>query len=312
MAVPIPDCAIRTQDLRKVYSLRGRHPVEALKGFNLEIPRGSIFGLLGPNGAGKSTFINIIADLVKKTSGTAKVWGYDIDHQRRQASACVGIVPQELTIDPFFTPRETLDLQAGYYGVPTAERQTSSILAALGLADKAETYTRRLSGGMRRRLMVAKALVHQPPVIILDVPTAGVDVELRSQLWEYVRELNTKGTTVVLTTHYLEEAESMCRNIAILNEGEIVAQSSMKALLKKAQHQVLIFECVESLPSSISIKHCECEILDEHSLQISLPESTTISDVITKLLLQNISVANVRSAQNRLENLFLSLTSKAN
>ena len=195
--------AIEARTLRKVYKASGNQPAkEALKGIDLAIPRGSIFALLGPNGAGKSTFINILAGLVIKTSGAASVWGFDIDVNPRQARASIGVVPQELNIDPFFTPAEVLEMQAGLYGVPKRERRTMEILAAMGLEDKADAYARTLSGGMRRRLLVAKAMVHNPPVLILDEPTAGVDIELRRQLWDYVKGLHARGTTIVLTTYY--------------------------------------------------------------------------------------------------------------
>src|SRR5262249_4201768 len=195
-----PSEAVAVRSLNKVY----RGGQAALIDIDLDIPRGCLFGLLGPNGAGKSTLINILAQLVRKTSGKAAVWGYDIDSRPRMAASAIGVVPQELNIDPFFTPRELLDLQAGLYGVPRSERRTMEILQRLRLADKAEAYARSLSGGMRRRLLMAKAMVHNPPVLVLDEPTAGVDVELRQQLWAYVRDLNRSGTTVLLTTHYLE------------------------------------------------------------------------------------------------------------
>jgi ABC-type Na+ transport system ATPase subunit NatA len=187
------------------------------------VRRGSIFGLLGPNGAGKSTFINILAGLTRKTAGSVRIWGVDIDERPRQARAAIGVVPQELAADVFFTPRESLEVQAGFYGVPKGERRTDEVLAALGLSDKADSYVRSLSGGMKRRLMVAKAMVHHPPVLILDEPTAGVDVELRRQLWTYVRGLHAQGVTIVLTTHYLEEAQELCDTIAIVNRGQVVA-----------------------------------------------------------------------------------------
>ncbi|MEJ2016406.1 MAG: ABC transporter ATP-binding protein, partial [Limibacillus sp.] len=207
----LPENAVEARGLDKVYRASGKTGEKhALKAVDLTIPRGGIFGLLGPNGAGKSTFINILAGLVNKTGGSAAIWGYDIDRQTRQARASIGVVPQELNIDPFFTPFELLELQAGLYGVPPKERQTMDILERLGLADKSDAYARTLSGGMRRRLMVAKAMVHNPPVLVLDEPTAGVDIELRQQLWSQVRELNESGVTIVLTTHYLEEAEELC------------------------------------------------------------------------------------------------------
>jgi ABC-2 type transport system ATP-binding protein len=220
----LPDHAIEATGLVKTYAATKTTPEKtALNGIDLKIPRGSIFGLLGPNGAGKSTFINILAGLTRKTGGTVKIWGRDIDERPRDARAAIGVVPQELAADVFFTPRESLETQAGMYGVPKKERRTDELLAALGLTDKADAYVRQLSGGMKRRLMVAKAMVHNPPVLILDEPTAGVDVELRRQLWNYVVGLNRLGVTIVLTTHYLEEAQELCDQIAIVNRGEVVA-----------------------------------------------------------------------------------------
>src|SRR6201999_1545360 len=216
----LPDYAIEARGLVKTYAATKTTPeMQALKGLDLQIPRGSIFGLLGPNGAGKSTFINILAGLTKKTAGTIRIWDRDIDERPRDARAAIGVVPQEISADPFFTPRESLEVQAGLYGVPAKERHSDELLAALGLADKSKAYVRQLSGGMKRRLMVAKAMVHRPPVLILDEPTAGVDVELRRQLWDYVVGLNRHGVTVVLTTHYLEEAQELCDTIAIINKG---------------------------------------------------------------------------------------------
>jgi len=224
MSTPAPENAIEVRGLVKTYpATRRTGPKEALKGIDLDVPRGSILGLLGPNGAGKSTFINILAGLVIKTSGTVRIWGFDQDRNPRQARAAIGVVPQELNIDPFFNPIESLEVQAGLYGVPKSERRSMEILGRVGLAEHARAYARSLSGGMRRRLLVAKALVQNPSVLVLDEPTAGVDIELRRMLWDYVRELHASGTTVILTTHYLEEAEAMCDRIAILNEGSLVA-----------------------------------------------------------------------------------------
>ncbi|MGH6913837.1 MAG: ABC transporter ATP-binding protein, partial [Geminicoccales bacterium] len=235
-----PALAIEVEGLRKVYRGARRQPAkEALKGIDLAVPRGSIFGLLGPNGAGKSTLINILAGLVIKTEGRARIWGFDIDQHPRRARRSIGVVPQELNLDPFFTPRETLDIQAGLYGVPKRERRTGEILAAVGLADKADAYARTLSGGMRRRLLVAKALIHRPPVVVLDEPTAGVDVELRRSLWSYMRRLNAEGVTVVLTTHYLEEAEAMCEKIAIIDRGAVVACDDKERLIRRLDEKQL-------------------------------------------------------------------------
>ena len=308
-----PEFAIRARELRKIYSAGGRDPVEALRGIDLDIPRGSIFGLLGPNGAGKSTFINILADLVNKSSGTVEIWGSDIDHNRRQASAAIGIVPQELTIDPFFTPRETLDLQAGYYGVPASERRTGEILVALGLADKAEAYTRRLSGGMRRRLMVAKALVHRPPILVLDEPTAGVDVELRAQLWDYVRNLNGQGTTILLTTHYLEEAERMCDRIAIINNGNVVACDETSNLVQKLDRKEISITVTEGLSEiPLSLHGLGAQLASARTLVIQYrPSEMEIAEVLAAVDSAGLSVADLSVTEPALEDLFLEITRKA-
>ncbi|MEM9010250.1 MAG: ABC transporter ATP-binding protein [Pseudomonadota bacterium] len=237
----MPENAIEISGLRKVYAASGREPAkEALVGLDLNVPAGAIFGLLGPNGAGKSTTINILAGLVTKTAGSVRIWGFDQDVNPRQSRASIGIVPQELNFDPFFSPYATLELQAGLYGVPASDRRTTEILAAVGLADKANAYTRALSGGMRRRLLVAKAMVHSPPVLVLDEPTAGVDLELREQLWAYVRELNAAGTTIILTTHYLEEAQEMCDRIAIIDRGRLVANAPTPELLARLDAKALV------------------------------------------------------------------------
>ena len=233
--------ALQAKGLSKTYKAVGPTAAkQALKGIDLAVPRGSIFGLLGPNGAGKSTFINILAGMVVKSGGMAEIWGFDIDKNPRQARASIGIVPQELSIDPFFTPGEIMDLQAGMYGVPKSQRRTLEILTAMGLDDKLDAYARTLSGGMRRRLLVAKALVHNPPVLVLDEPTAGVDIELRRQLWDYVIELNKAGVTIVLTTHYLEEAEELCDTIAIIDQGELRACDSTQNLLAQIDNKTIL------------------------------------------------------------------------
>ncbi|MCL5776068.1 ABC transporter ATP-binding protein [Limibaculum sp. FT325] len=237
----MPRNAIEVRALVKTYAASGREPAKtALRGVDLDIPAGSIFGLLGPNGAGKSTFINILAGLVTKTSGSVRIWGFDQDVNPRQSRAAIGVVPQELNIDPFFTPIDLLEVQAGLYGVPKSRRHSMEILTRVGLADKARAYPRTLSGGMRRRLLVAKAMVHAPHVLVLDEPTAGVDIELRQMLWDHVRELNAAGTTVILTTHYLEEAETMCDRIAIINHGELVACEDTPALLGRIDVKTLV------------------------------------------------------------------------
>ncbi|MEO8141742.1 MAG: ABC transporter ATP-binding protein, partial [Sphingomicrobium sp.] len=249
MSEPNPDHApaIRIESLSKTYA-GGK---VALDDVSFDVPRGQIFGLLGPNGAGKSTIINILAGMVTKSSGTANVWGFDIDAHPRNAKRSIGIVPQEILFDPFFTPREALELQAGLYNVPKAKRITDQLLAAVRLTDKADAYARTLSGGMKRRLLVAKAMVHSPPILVLDEPTAGVDIELRQQLWDYVRQLNRDGVTVVLTTHYLEEAEQLCDRIAIINHGKLIANEPTRELIAKAQDKAVVVEIdrdIEAVP----------------------------------------------------------------
>src|SRR4028118_1777142 len=228
--------AIRIEGLGKTYAGGKR----ALDGVSLEIAQGEFFGLLGPNGAGKSTLINILAGLVTKSEGTAEIWGFDIDRHPRNAKLSIGVVPQEILFDPFFTPREALEIQAGLYGVPAKERRADALVAAMRLTDKATAYARTPAGGMKRRLLVAKAMVHSPPILVLDEPTAGVDIELRHELWDYVRQLNADGVTVVLTTHYLEEAEQLCDRIAIINNGRVIANEPTRELIAKAQEKAVV------------------------------------------------------------------------
>ena len=234
--------AIRIDTLVKRYdpSGPGDEGKLALKGVSFDVPQGGVFGLLGPNGAGKSTIINILAGLVRKTSGSAQIWGFDIDGQPRNAKRSIGIVPQEIVFDPFFTPFEVLENQGGFYGIPAKDRRSEDLLAAVHLSDKRNAYARTLSGGMKRRLLIAKAMVHSPPILVLDEPTAGVDVELRRQLWELVEELNSEGVTVVLTTHYLEEAEQLCDRIAIINHGDVVAEDDTASLLGRIDSKTLL------------------------------------------------------------------------
>lgn len=236
-----PAYAIEARGLQKTYPGQGKAgPTHALKGIDLAIPRGSFFGLLGPNGAGKSTFINTLGGLVTKSGGSVAIWGRDLDRDTRNARGAIGIVPQEINIDPFFTPAEAMEIQAGYYGVPKGERRTEEILRAVGLWDKRDAYARTLSGGMKRRLLVAKAMVHSPPVLVLDEPTAGVDVELRKQLWDYVRSLHAQGVTIVLTTHYLEEAQELCDTVAIINRGQVIACEPTPQLIGRLDRKTLV------------------------------------------------------------------------
>mgnify|MGYP006279829537 FL=1 len=239
---PDPSAAISIRGLRKVYRGKDGSETVALHGVDLDVPEGSIFGLLGPNGAGKSTCINILAGLVTKTEGEVRIWGFDMDRNPRQARAAIGVVPQELNVDPFFPPGRALEVQAGLYGVPRRARRTEEILRKVGLWDKRDSYARALSGGMRRRLLVAKALVHDPAVLVLDEPTAGVDIELRRMLWDYVRELNAEGVTVILTTHYLEEAEALCDRIAVIDRGRVIADEPTGEMVARLDAKTLVIE----------------------------------------------------------------------
>ncbi len=316
---PATDHAIEVAGLTKRYAKSGGSEAKlALDGVDLAIPRGSLFGLLGPNGAGKSTLINILAGLVRKTSGSAKVWGYDIEADQRMAKAAIGVVPQELNIDPFFSPGELLEVQAGLYGVPKAERQTDRILKLIGLEDKRNSYARSLSGGMRRRLLIGKAMVHDPPVLVLDEPTAGVDIELRQQLWENVVELNKRGTTILLTTHYLEEAEELCDRIAIINHGKLVAHDRKRALLGRLDAKmvrVTVKEAITDIPDVL--KPFEPTILDVSEngapteMTISYrPSVTTAGDIIGAINSAGLTILDLSTEETDLEDIFLQLTSQ--
>ena len=306
-----PEHAVRVQGLTKVYRASGRTPAKhALKGVDLEIPRGSLFGLLGPNGAGKSTLINILAGLVNMTGGAAQVWGFDVARQPRHARSAIGVVPQELNIDPFFTPSELLDLQAGLYGVPKGERITDALLAAVGLTDKSDAYARTLSGGMRRRLMVAKAMVHSPPVLVLDEPTAGVDVELRQQLWGQVRAMNAAGTTILLTTHYLEEAEELCDRIAIINHGQLVACDTTRNLLARLDNKTLavcLVEPIDAIPEALACY--QVELLEPRRLMLRYrPSQTRLGDVLNLMDACGLQILDLTTEETDLEDIFLQLT----
>lgn len=304
--------AIEAKGLRKVYRAAGGQPEkEALKGIDLAVPKGSIFGLLGPNGAGKSTFINILAGMVMKTSGDVSVWGFDIGPNPRQARASIGVVPQELSVDPFFTPAEVLDLQAGLYGVPKAERRTMEILAAMGLEDKADAYARTLSGGMKRRLLVAKAMVHNPPVLVLDEPTAGVDIELRKQLWDYVKSLNDLGTTIVLTTHYLEEAEALCDQIAIIDQGDVVACEPTQELIARVTDKKLIIRTKMPVTAETAkIDGLRAEMTPSGTLAIQYnPIETGVMTILDQVQKAGHEIIDISTEESDLEDVFLQLTS---
>ncbi len=307
----MPENAIEVRGLTKTYApSRRRPPQQALKGIDLDVPAGMIFGLLGPNGAGKSTFINILAGLVVKSAGSVRIWGFDQDENPRHARLSIGVVPQELNIDPFFTPREALDIQAGLYGVPKRARRTDEILARLGLTAQADAYARSLSGGMRRRLLVAKALVHDPPVLVLDEPTAGVDVELRRLLWDYVRELNAGGTTVILTTHYLEEAEAMCDRIAILNLGRVVACDDKPALLAQIDSKSLLLRLAAPVTALPAFPEGVMAVLQAPDLlALTFPPSRIRApDLVTLAQRAGLEIVDITTEEPHLEEVFLALT----
>ena len=307
-----PDFAIDIRGLVKQYRASGKAPAkQALKGIDLRVEKGSMFALLGPNGAGKSTLINILAGLVNGSGGTARVWGYDVRKQSRMARCAIGVVPQELNLDAFFTPRELLNLQAGLYGVPKAERRTDELLAAVGLTDKAESYARTLSGGMRRRLMVAKAMVHTPPVLILDEPTAGVDIELRQSLWAYVRDLNRNGTTVLLTTHYLEEAQELCDTVAIINHGTVVACEPKTAMLQRFDRKSLLVSTDHDLSTLLPDTIAGYKLIKTgtRGLQIDYaPSQTSFSTLIDGLRAAGLGIADLTTKEPDLQDVFLDFT----
>ena len=300
------EAAISIDNLQKTYAGGKR----ALDGITLDVPRGGIFGLLGPNGAGKSTLINILAGLVMKSAGTASIWGFDIDAHPRNAKRSIGVVPQEILFDPFFTPKEALEIQAGLYGIPRANRRTAELLRAVRLEDKADAYARTLSGGMKRRLLVAKAMVHSPPILVLDEPTAGVDVELRQQLWDYVRSLHAQGVTIVLTTHYLEEAEQLCDRIAIINHGKLIANEPTRTLVNMAQEKVVVVvvdrDIVKALENACFDK---IELSGERTLAITYrKDRVNAGEVLAALQREGLGIVDVSTREPDLEDVFLNLT----
>lgn len=307
--------AIDITKLNKTYKAAGKSPEKvALKDVDLEIPKGSLFALLGPNGAGKSTIINIMAGLVTKTAGNVKIWDIDIDKDERNAKSAIGVVPQEINYDPFFTPKQILDLQAGLYGVPKDKRRSMEILEMMSLADKADSYTRGLSGGMRRRLMVAKAMVHNPPILVLDEPTAGVDIELRQQLWENVKTLNANGTTILLTTHYLEEAEELCDRIAIINHGEVIACEEKEDLLGRIENKTIRFRLDRPIEDVKAVfgDLCCAEKTGNRSVVIRYnPAEIVVGSLIEMIQKAGYGIADISTDESDLEDVFLQLTSSA-
>ncbi|MBN8532378.1 MAG: ABC transporter ATP-binding protein [Alphaproteobacteria bacterium] len=298
--------AVALNDLQKIYTSRkSKERKEALKGVTFDIPRGAFFGLLGPNGAGKSTLINILAGTVNKSSGDAAICGYDITRETRRAKMSLGVVPQELIVDTFFTVREALDIHAGYYGVPKEKRRTNTIIEALGLTQQADMNSRRLSGGMRRRLLVAKALVHNPPVLILDEPTAGVDVELRRQLWDYVVELNKQGTTVLLTTHYLEEAQELCDTIGIINNGQVIALDRKDALMRRMDRKQLVITPTDTLGALPPGLPGEITLTPEGQLVIAYaPSKLSVEEILSRVRESGVSIRDLATVEPKLEDVF--------
>ncbi len=305
--------AIEIRNLRKTYRAAGNQPPkDALRGIDLDIPSGSIFGLLGPNGAGKSTLINILAGLVVKTQGSVKIWGFDQDVNPRQSRAAIGVMPQELNLDPFFTPRGALDVQAGLYGVPKSQRKTEDILELIGLTDKAEAYARSLSGGMRRRLLLGKALVHSPQILVLDEPTAGVDIQLRNMLWANVRSLNEQGMTIILTTHYLEEAQEMCDEIGIIDNGQLIARDTTANLIGRMDQKTLVITPEGDAPTAVPLPDGITHTIGHDGTHAFTYSQSTITTghLIEAIRSAGMNIRDIRTQEPDLEDAFLALTAK--
>ncbi len=308
------EAAISIRNISKTYAgTKNSPPKRALDDVSIEIPRGGIFGLLGPNGAGKSTLINILSGLVNKSAGSASIWGFDIDRDPRNAKASIGIVPQEIMFDPFFTPLETLELQAGLFGVPKHKRRSMELLEAVHLSDKADAYARTLSGGMKRRLMVAKAMVHSPPILVLDEPTAGVDIDLRQQLWRYVRGLNDAGVTIVLTTHYLEEAEELCDRIAIINHGKVIADKTTHELVSMASEKLIVLTLdrdLDDIPDNPMFR--KVERITPRTLEITYDKDKANAGKVMSVMREaGFDIEDVSTREADLEDVFLGLTRDA-
>ena len=312
--IPENKLALEISNLNKYYDKDNKN--FALNNVSLNIPAGSIFGLLGPNGAGKSTLINIISGAVIKTSGKVIVWGYDIDKHRKQSKLAIGVVPQELNIDAFFTPQETLNLHSGMFNVPKNSWRTDELLELMDLSDKAKSYSRTLSGGMRRRLLVAKAMVHSPPIVILDEPTAGVDVELRQKLWKYFKKLNKQGVTIILTTHYLEEAENLCDHIAIVNKGKIIANETKKSLLTKSNKKIINIKLSKNEFSEKDknfLKNIGELIIYENQVEFHFnPNKVSTKKVIETLYNSDLDIIDFSTKDISLEDIFINMTNEYN
>ena len=302
--------AISVRDLNKIYGVGSKNEKVALNNISLQVKKGSIFGLLGPNGAGKSTFINILADLVRKTSGHIDIFGMSHHENLKDVKKLMGIVPQELNIDPFFTPYELLEIQAGLFGVPKKNRRTNEILKLLALEDKSHAYARTLSGGMRRRLLIAKAMVHDPEILILDEPTAGVDVELRANLWTNINKLNNEGKTIIITTHYLHEAEELCNEIAIIDNGNLITKdttSNIKSLIDRKQIIISLDSKNFNLDPIMGLD-VECEINSDYLIINYKPSEISFNKILDALQLSNIQVKDLTINETKLEDVFLKLT----
>jgi ABC-2 type transport system ATP-binding protein len=297
--------ALVLKNLRKVY----KNGVEALKGIDLVVREGDFFALLGPNGAGKTTAIGIITSLIRKSGGSASVFGYDIERDREAAKSCIGVVPQEINLNMFERNDNTLVNQAGYYGVPAlvAKERAEKYLRALHLWDRRLDVARTLSGGMKRRLMIARALVHEPRLLILDEPTAGVDIEIRRSMWDFMREINASGVTIILTTHYLEEAESLCRNIAIIDEGRIIENDSMKNVIGKLQLESFVLSLQEPIQQPPPLDGYAVRLRNEHEIEVDVAKGQGLNRVFEALSAQSLHVSSMRSKTNRLEELFIRL-----
>ncbi len=295
--------ALSVRGLTKTY----RNGVEALKGVDLEVERGDFFALLGPNGAGKTTLIGIITSLVNKTSGEARVFGHDIDRELEAAKSCIGVVPQEINFNMFEAPFTIVVNQAGFYGIPraVARQRAEKYLKQLQLWDKRRGISRALSGGMKRRLMIARALMHEPRLLILDEPTAGVDIEIRRSMWDFLREINARGTTIILTTHYLEEAENLCRNIAIINGGRIVERDRMSSLLRRLHVETFVFNLRDSLGTAPALAGYLVTLVDDHTLEVEVPKGENVNDIFARLSALGIEVLSLRNKVNRLEEIFM-------
>lgn len=297
--------ALTIENLNKTYG----NGFEALKGIDLTVEQGDFFALLGPNGAGKSTTIGIICSLVSKSAGKVSVYGIDIDEDFPGAKKNIGIVPQEFNFNQFEKVEDIVINQGGYYGLPAplARERTEKYLKALGLWDKRDVPSRMLSGGMKRRLMIARALIHEPRLLILDEPTAGVDIEMRRSMWDFLQKINAEGTTIILTTHYLEEAEALCRNIAIINNGEIVQNSSIRDLLRQLHREVFILDCIEALPDAVDIASFVTRRVDDHTLEVEVEKGQHINQVFNQLDALGVHISSMRNRANRLEEMFVTL-----